>query len=359
MNSLPLICFYQGHFILSYSYKKLNCQNIDLPELFKKHRHEMLIYRFNFEWGIEASAKQEQLHQALPVEIYLLEQWEELSRKALDKWLEQFSRIRPFKLEQPFIPHISQEQYHHQLSRVKESIERGDFYQLNLSLPFSASTQCSPIESFAYYHERMPGDYHAFIPCQNGSMICLSPESFIKKDHTHYITAPIKGTAANHPDAIEGLLSSIKENAELSMIVDLLRNDLNSLADLKSSKVTAHRKLMDLGHLVHTYSTIEADSSLDLMDVLPSILPGGSISGCPKKRAVEEIIAVEPFERGYYCGIIGWCQGEMAESAIAIRSFWQDTEGKIFYHAGGGIVADSEIETEYNEILLKARRINP
>lgn len=361
MNSLPLICFFQGDFLLSYNYRKINCDPSSLQEIFHQHHNDLLIYRLNFEWGQneEKYSQQEVIHSQAPVDLFIVEKWEVLSPNKLNSWLEQFARIRPFKLEQPFSPLITPEDYAKQLTRVKEGIDGGEFYQLNLSLPFKTHTICSPLEAFAHYHSRMPGDFHAFLPCSEGSLICLSPELFLKKDHTHYITAPIKGTAANNPDAIEELLCSIKENAELSMIVDLLRNDLNLYADITSSKVTSHRKLMNLGHLVHTCSTVEADSTSELMQLLPAMLPGGSISGCPKKRAVEEIFAVETYRRGFYCGITGWAQGEQAESAISIRSFWQNNTGDLFYHAGGGIVADSQIDHEYQEILLKARRINP
>lgn len=360
MNRLPLICFYQDRYIFSYDYRQLSIQVSELDHFQQQHHDSMIIYRMNYEWNWpeQLFKAQEKLNQASEMSLFIVNTWEEWSVAKLEQWLAQFARLRPFKLSAAFTPIVSQKSYSEQLAAVLEGINSGDYYQLNLSLPFVSSTTCSPLETFAHYHGLMPGSYHAFIPSDEGCLICLSPELFLKKDHTTYQTSPIKGTAANNPDAIEALLTSLKENAELSMIVDLLRNDLNINADIRSSKVLAHRQLMHLGHLVHTYSTVEAESSKPLFSVLSSILPGGSISGCPKKKVVEELTRIEPFRRTYYSGIAGWIHGEQAESAIVIRSFWQDPQGTLTYHAGGGIVADSDLNQEYQEILLKARRIN-
>lgn len=360
MTNLPLICFYKNKYLLSYNYREVHLQPDELELFFTENKDKLILFRLNFEWGMKTKKKtQKTLHSNSIQNIFIIEKWDELSERELEEWLQQFSRLRPFKLAEKFVPMVDEDHYAQMLTHVKSCINQGDFYQLNLTLPFKGKSDQSPLEAFAHYHSRMAGSYHAFIPTTSGSLICLSPELFLKKDHTRYTTCPIKGTSANTPDAIEALLVSTKENAELSMIVDLLRNDLNISADLMSSKLLNHRQLMSLGHLVHTYSTIEAESSASLAQILPTLLPGGSISGCPKKRSVEEITSLEPFKRGYYTGIIGWQQGEFSESAIVIRSFWQDQNGDIFYHAGGGIVADSEIDHEYQEILLKSRRINP
>ncbi len=361
LNTLPLICFYRGNFLFSYNYRHLRVDHNELQHIMQRERKSLIVYRLNYEWNqpSELLKKQMKIHSEAEADLFVINQYEEWTASQLNSWLEQFSRLRPFSLVKGFTPLVNQQEYAEQLSQVKAKINCGDFYQLNLSFPFAAQSNCSPLEAFAHYHQRMPGDYHAFIPSAEGTLICLSPELFLKKDHTQYTTCPIKGTSANNPDAIEALLTSQKENAELSMIVDLLRNDLNIHADIESSKVLAHRHLLHLGHLVHTYSTVQAESSAPLATILSSILPGGSISGCPKKRVIEELASLEPFYRGHYTGIVGWSHEEQAESAIVIRSFWQTHTGDIFYHAGGGIVADSQVDNEYNEVLLKARRINP
>jgi para-aminobenzoate synthetase component 1 len=171
-------------------------------------------------------------------------------------------------------------------------------------------------------------------------------------------TSPIKGTISKNVKNYEAiLLESQKESAELSMIVDLLRNDISRASDISPSKVIKHREIMDLGNLVHTYSTIESETSLNLCEILWETLPGGSISGCPKREAVLNILKLEPYARGPYTGICGWWHKDNFELNILIRSLVLLPNGKCFYSAGGGIVYDSKCNMEYDEILLKAEMI--
>ncbi len=151
-------------------------------------------------------------------------------------------------------------------------------------------------------------------------------------------------------------MSSPKETAELSMIVDLLRNDLNSICE-KPVTVTKHREILDLGYTQHTYSEITGLTNLNLPEILKSTFPGGSISGCPKSESLKAISEFENSPRGFYTGTIGWWQKNDFKLNIAIRSFKkQNTD--LTYYAGCGIVYDSDPDCEWQEFLTKAGKLN-
>ena len=176
---------------------------------------------------------------------------------------------------------------------------------------------------------------------------------------------PIKGTIPRGRDAREDarnakrLTASEKDDAELSMIVDLVRNDLGRVSEPGSVKVEGHRELMKLSHVMHTYSRVSGKLARgkDLFDAIRSVFPGGSITGCPKKRTMEIIDKLEDFKRGIYTGSAGYISfsGD-ADLNILIRSILLK-DGRIWFQAGGGIVIDSDAGKEYEESVDKARAI--
>jgi para-aminobenzoate synthetase component 1 len=208
---------------------------------------------------------------------------------------------------------------------------------------------------FNYYHNKFSGKYHALIPGENSFIVSCSPELFLEKNKFILKTQPIKGTDTNS-NFDNKILKNKKEEAELSMIVDLLRNDLNTVSN--NVKITKHRKIMNLGNLVHTYSELIGETKLKLYEILPKILPAGSISGCPKSSSIFEIYNKEKFKRNFYTGNFGWWEKDDFTLNILIRSFIFLDNMKAYYHAGGGIVDDSISESEYNEIFLKGEKIN-
>ncbi len=175
-------------------------------------------------------------------------------------------------------------------------------------------------------------------------------------------TRPIKGTRPRGKDAAEdaalraALDAAEKDRAELAMIVDLERNDLGRVCGIGSVTVAEARRLEAYATVHHAVATVRGvlEPGADLVDLLRATFPGGSITGCPKLRAMEVLDALEPTRRGIYCGAIGWAGAEGACLNLAIRTMTL-SKGLATLHAGGGIVADSDPEAEYRETLDKAR----
>ncbi|MBZ0268060.1 anthranilate synthase component I family protein, partial [bacterium] len=174
---------------------------------------------------------------------------------------------------------------------------------------------------------------------------------------------PIKGTAARHADDAEdrrragALLASTKDRAELLMITDLLRNDLGKVCAPGSVRVPALRTLESFPHLHHLVSTIRGTlaPSLDVFDALAAVFPCGSITGAPKRRAMEILRDLEPAPRGIYTGAVGWIGFDRSASfRVAIRT-GEHRDGVFSFGAGGGIVIDSTADAEWRELLLKTR----
>jgi len=192
-------------------------------------------------------------------------------------------------------------------------------------------------------------------------VLSSSPELFLRQRGLSIETRPIKGTRPRGRTE-EGdralrqeLIDSAKEAAELTMIVDLERNDLGRVCEYGSVEVAEHRYIDELPAVFHTVSTVrgrlrpEANS----WDILRATFPGGSISGCPKIRAIEIIDELEPVRRHVYTGAIGLVSPEDIELSIAIRTMTIAGDN-LFYHVGSGIVADSDPDKEYEETLQKA-----
>lgn len=362
MADPTLVFYHSGKYLYSESSELYSCCEPDwrpfLGDLERRFPNEFKAVKLNFEAGFnrlgaEGEIRQKPLHSHYPVEVRILHSPDIIGEKEL------LFRLRnsSFSLEERFRPLVSREDYLSNLKRVLQAIVQGEFYQLNLTMPFAGRYGGSSAGAFVRYHRVFRGDFHGMMPLKDGTLISMSPELFLEKTGRKLLSCPIKGTAEKAFGSDLQLMGSEKEGAELSMIVDLLRSDLNSVADERCSRVNFHRRLLDLGDIWHSCSEIEAESTMDLPEILYRMLPGGSISGCPKKRAVEHILALEPWRRGYYTGVFGWWRGEDARFCVLIRSFMLLATGAIYYHSGGGIVHDSQLDREYNELLLKARKI--
>jgi para-aminobenzoate synthetase component 1 len=244
-------------------------------------------------------------------------------------------------------------------------IAAGDIYQVNLSQRVSHPFEGSPFALFSSLREVNPSFYGAYLNCGDHTVISSSPELFLKKNGRTIETRPIKGTRPRGHNAEEDrllkqeLLDSPKESAELTMVVDLERNDLGRICEYGSVQVAEHRYVDELPSLFHTVSTVRGRLRGDVgsVDVLRATFPGGSISGCPKIRAIEIIDELEPTRRHVYTGSIGFFSpdGDFTLN-IAIRTLTV-AAGRLHYQVGSGIVADSNPEREYQETLDKAAAI--
>ncbi|MBK1882735.1 aminodeoxychorismate synthase component I [Luteolibacter pohnpeiensis] len=252
------------------------------------------------------------------------------------------------------------------VKKVKDWIASGDIYQVNLSQAFEVPVHGGSL--FGLYEtlrEMSPAPMAAWLSLDDTEVLSSSPETFLRMSGRGIETKPIKGTRPRFANVDEDLRSayelqtSAKEIAELVMITDLLRNDLGQVSEFGSVAVTEMLRLETLAQVHHLVSTVTGRlrPEIDAIAALAACFPGGSITGAPKKRAMEIIREIEGKPRGIYCGAIGWF-GYNGESAfnIAIRTIIRKGE-KLIYQVGAGIVADSDPQKEYEETLHKAAGI--
>ncbi len=261
-----------------------------------------------------------------------------------------------------FQPEISPEVFCEMVRRAQQSIAAGDIYQACLAHRFSSefSGDAWPLyESLRHYS---PAPHAAYLDLAGRTILSASPETFLHLSGTRIVTRPIKGTRPRLAErdgderSAYDLLTSPKEVAELVMITDLERNDLGRVCDYGSVHVTDLLRLERFEQVFHLVSTIEGQLRPDVshLDAVAACFPGGSISGAPKKRALEVIAELEPAPRGLYTGAIGYFgfNGE-SQFNIAIRTAVVEGD-RAHFHVGAGIVADSDPASEWQETLDKA-----
>lgn len=263
-------------------------------------------------------------------------------------------------------PCVSRKQYLKDLQRVIDYIYAGDIYQSNLTQRFTIPWSGDNWSLYYQLHQQNPAPFAAFLPYEDFQILCSSPERFIRIQSNGTIeTRPIKGTLprGNTPlldqeNALR-LQNSLKDRAELTMIIDLERNDLGRICEFGTVRVPELIKLEKYPTVWHLASTItgQVTKGLKPSEIIRAIFPGGSITGAPKIRAMEIIEELEPHKRGIYTGSIGYMGFDGAwDFNIVIRTIIIK-KGKAYVHAGGGIVADSVPEAEYIETLDKAKAL--
>jgi para-aminobenzoate synthetase component I len=266
----------------------------------------------------------------------------------------------------PFEARTSRRDFTRGVERIKDWIAAGDIYQVNLSQAFQAEvTGGSLFGLYEALRDASPAPMAAWLSMDGKEILSSSPETFLKISGQGIETRPIKGTRPRFIDPDEDrrsafeLQTSDKEIAELVMITDLLRNDLGQVCEFGSVEVSEMLQLESLAQVHHLVSTVTGTlrPETDAIAALAACFPGGSITGAPKKRAMEIIRELEAKPRGIYCGAIGWL-GSNGESSfnIAIRTLVRNGD-KLIYQVGAGIVADSDPEKEYEETLHKAAGI--
>lgn len=256
---------------------------------------------------------------------------------------------------------FSHAEYSAAIERVKQYIAAGDIYQANIAQQFRTDFDGNPLALYAALREKNPAPFAAFLNFGTTAIASVSPERFLQCRGGQIETRPIKGTRprADSPAADAALAaelqSSEKDRAENVMIVDLLRNDLSRVSKLFSVRVPSLLALEKHPNVWHLVSTITAElrPGQTPLDLLKATFPGGSITGAPKIRAMEIITEIERRTRGVYCGSIGyWGFDGSLDTSIAIRTLVLK-DGTAFFHGGGGIVADSDSQMEYEESLVK------
>ncbi|MEE8056385.1 MAG: aminodeoxychorismate synthase component I [Pseudomonadales bacterium] len=274
-------------------------------------------------------------------------------------------KVAEFKLCSAFQSNMSGEEYAAAFQRIKDYIDAGDCYQINLAQRFSASCEGDPWAAYQVLRATAAAPFSAYMKVENSAILSMSPERFLHVGNQRVTTSPIKGTIGrgNTPEAdakqVQQLLHSAKDRAENVMIVDLLRNDLGKSCEPGSIQVNELFELQSFATVHHLVSTItgQLTTKLSPLQLLAGCFPGGSITGAPKVRAMEIIAELEPHRRSVYCGSLGYisCDGQM-DTNIAIRTMVQEGD-QIHCWAGGGIVADSNCDSEYQECLTKVEQL--
>lgn len=247
---------------------------------------------------------------------------------------------------------IDFKRYNKAFIKVKEELNKGNTYLLNLTFKTPIETNLNLSEIYL----RSAAKYKLLF---KNKFVCFSPESFVKIKSGKIFSYPMKGTIdANLPHAKAIILNDKKEMAEHVTIVDLIRNDLNMVA--KNVTVNRFRYIDSLKtnhkHLLQVSSeisgTLPSDYPQNIGTIIAKLLPAGSICGAPKKQTLDIISQVENYKRGYYTGIAGVFDGENLDSAVLIR-FVENTKNGLVYKSGGGITHLSEAQSEYQELLNK------
>jgi anthranilate/para-aminobenzoate synthase component I len=247
--------------------------------------------------------------------------------------------------------------------RALDLIRAGELYQVNLARRFELDVEGAPLDLFAALVPELWPPYAALFDWPELTVVAASPELFLATDlERRAFTSPIKGTRPRHPDPqmdralAQALDADPKERAELAMIIDVERNDLGRLALAGSVRLRHPPAVESHARVHHRAATIEAalQPQVTRAELLEAMLPSGSVTGAPKVRAMDAIRALEPVRRGLYTGAYGIVrQDGGVELGMAIRTLTVK-DGCGHYHAGGGIVADSDPERELEETLWKA-----
>jgi len=265
----------------------------------------------------------------------------------------------------PLESNFRKEDYCSTVERIRRYIREGDVYQVNLSQRFSFPFSGDPIQLWQRLFASNPAPYYAFINAGDHQVISTSMERFLSRSGSTIETRPIKGTRRRGKNRAEDLalrrelLASVKDDAELSMIVDLLRNDLSKVCIPGTVKVAEHKRLESYQNVFHLVSIIRGRLRGEVThgDLIRAAFPGGSVTGCPKIRAMEIIDELEPHVRHAYTGAIGYLGWhDNLDLSVAIRTAILHA-GMCRFGVGGGIVYDSRAEDEYEETLHKGRTL--
>ncbi|MGQ9688198.1 MAG: anthranilate synthase component I family protein [Desulfobaccales bacterium] len=260
---------------------------------------------------------------------------------------------------------FSRDDYLRAVSRIREYIKAGDVYQVNLSQRFSFPLKGDPYGLFCRLFALNPAPFYAYLNCRDFVIFSTSMERFLLRRDDYLETRPIKGTRprGRTPEEDEAqrreLAASPKDDAELSMIVDLLRNDLGKVCRARTVRVTEHKRLEAYQNVYHLVSIVTGrlNPGVTHGDILRATFPGGSITGCPKIRAMEIIDELEPHVRHVYTGALGYLGlHRNLDLNVAIRTGIV-ADGWGHFSVGGGVVYDSDEVAEYEETLHKGRTL--
>ena len=247
-------------------------------------------------------------------------------------------------------------EYKSKFDILQEEIKKGNTYLANLTTKTKIYTEFSLNDIF----DKVDSKFKLLFENNNDKFVCFSPEKFVQINENKILTYPMKGTIdSSIKNAKTLILGDIKEMAEHTMVVDLLRNDLSINAShvrvddfrFVDTINAGDKKLLQVSSKIS--GNLSENWNEKLGDILTSMLPAGSITGTPKKKTIEIINDIEGYDRGYYTGICGIYDGKKLDSYVLIRFIEEDKKGNKFYKSGGGITCDSDANKEYQEMLDK------
>lgn len=260
---------------------------------------------------------------------------------------------------------VTKEEYAQIVEKTREYIFDGDIFQAVLSRRFVSDYEGSLIHPYRVLRTTNPSPYMVYMNMDDVEIMSTSPETLVRLQDGRLVTFPVAGSRPRGKDEAEDealvkdLMSDAKELSEHNMLVDLGRNDLGRISEFGSVEVTKYQMIHKYSKIMHICSQVESNirSDCDALDAIKSVLPAGTLSGAPKIRACEIIDELESEPRGIYGGALGYIDfsGNM-DTCIAIRMAVKKNN-KVYVQAGGGIVADSKPELEYEESANKAKAV--
>jgi len=332
-----------------------------LPELAKDHEHHPEMLVGFYDWAVITDHQEQQCHLvSFGLDATTHDSWDSLIHSLQS---EESHQTETMVVKGPIKSELDKQHYTTAFNKIKDYIHEGDCYQVNLAKRFEVNAEGDPWHAYKLLRQRNAAPFSVFFDTPSLSILSSSPERLLKLQQKVVETKPIKGTRPrdlNDPEQdrklAEELQNSAKDKAENLMIVDLLRNDLGKVCQPGSIDVPkpfALESFATVHHLVSTITGQLADTE-NPVSLLRACFPGGSITGAPKLRAMEIIEELEPDRRGAYCGSMAYIgfDGNM-DSNILIRTLVYNQNSLRFW-AGGGIVADSNLEEEYQEVHDKA-----
>lgn len=273
-----------------------------------------------------------------------------------------FNRVEVMAWSAPYVPLTSAKwnsshseiEYCRLVENFREEIAKGNIYQVNACRILETETSESISGLIAGFLASNPATYAGYLKLPDLEIASASPETFLVRNGSRIKSAPIKGT---RPLGVTGPFPE-KDESENIMIVDLMRNDLGRVTKTDSVTVSKLLEVTDLPGLTHLVSEIEGElvEAVTWDEIFKATLPPGSVSGAPKSSAIKLIKKYEQVDRGPYCGAFGWINGDQAELAVAIRTFWSDGKS-VKFGTGAGITWASEPQLEWQETELKAARL--
>ncbi|QKM64860.1 bifunctional aminodeoxychorismate synthase component I/aminodeoxychorismate lyase [Polynucleobacter tropicus] len=300
------------------------------------------------------------------IEAWAFQEYQKLSKEQMDHYiateLKALSNVEQLAGVMNLQDSISEDHFCDDIEKIQEYIRSGDTYQINHTYRITGDVYGAPLALYSRLRERQPGRFGAYIAQDHRYLLSQSPELFIERQRDTLKAMPMKGTASALSNSANSLSDDPKNQAENVMIVDLLRNDLSRICLPNTVKVPHLFQVARHGDVLQMTSTVQGQIKPDvkLHDILNAVFPCGSVTGAPKKRSMEIIQELEQFDRGYYCGALGWLDpnGDFAFS-VPIRTIEIEKDSSsqamsFTLGVGAGITIDSDAKQEWYECHIKS-----